>query len=93
MITSLFNKVSRKFCDIIVYISNPKTDVDSARFVDDILSACTGESALKRFLKLLDQHFRVRHLGGPTNFLGMAGNLILPRVRILHSYEYSVNLH
>ena len=31
----------------------------------------TGENALKRFLRLLDKNFRVRHLGEPTKFLGM----------------------
>ena len=51
--------------------SNQKTGVDSARYVDDILSACTGQKALKSFLRLLDKNFRVRHLGEPTKFLGM----------------------
>ena len=38
-----FERNSRDHC----LCSNQKTGVDSARYVDDILSACTGQKALK----------------------------------------------
>ena len=48
MIQQGFERNSRDHC----LCSNPKTGVDSARYVDDILSACTGEHALKKFLRI-----------------------------------------